>query len=205
MNFNEAVDVVKEAKIAEETDFSFMAAVIILIGGYHDWDLDEIYKETNYGYDDVAKILENLYANEIIIDGKLQMEVHEKELNNVVELTLLALCGSGEVVRKKEDVKLNFFNTNKNTFDQMTNKKTLNDHLFDTLDRLSAADADNVNVEVDKAASIIRVSEQILNVAKLKLDIIQANIETSGHFSEIDINQDQKQIGGDESLKKKIQ
>lgn len=65
-------------------------------------------------------------------------------------------------------------------------KKTLNDYLFDTLDRLSQADAETIQTEIDKAVSIISVSEQILNVARLKLNIMQVGADVAYGFAEID-------------------
>lgn len=62
--------------------------------------------------------------------------------------------------------------------------KTLNDHLFEQLDRISKADSDNINLEVSKANAIISVSEQILNAAKFKMDIVKSNC--LDQFTEID-------------------
>lgn len=67
----------------------------------------------------------------------------------------------------------------------MTSKKSLNEYLFETLDRLAAADKDSIETEMNKANSIINVSEQILLVAKMKLEIISASIDINQEFSEI--------------------
>jgi len=71
----------------------------------------------------------------------------------------------------------------------MEKRKTLNDHLFDQLERLSSATDETINLETDKATHIIAVSEQVLNVAKLKIDIMQltgSNQVIQEQFAEID-------------------
>lgn len=190
MKFKKAVDIVREAKISDrEDDLTFMSAVIILIGGYHDWNLDKLHKVTGYRYDAVETILKNLYENNIIEDGKLNMDFYGTELENVIELTLVALCGAGEVVRREESEIVELINSETNNFDKMEKRKTLNDHLFDTLDRLSNATPENINTEVTKAAAIISVSEQVINAARLKLQILQADIVIADEFKEIDDTQ----------------
>ena len=83
-------------------------------------------------------------------------------------------------------MRLMFYNTETNKFDRpMATKKTLNEHLFEVLDRLSSADENNIKVEVEKASNIVMVSEQILSVARLKLEIMQAGT-TLTEFAEID-------------------
>lgn len=97
---------------------------------------------------------------------------------------------------------LQFFNPKTNKFQGMT-KKTLNDHLFDTLERLAAATPETIQNEIDKAASIITVSEQVLNVARLKLEIITAGEGAVNQFTEID-NTDMKALpqSGEQEVKK---
>jgi hypothetical protein len=73
----------------------------------------------------------------------------------------------------------------------MNEKKTLNDHLFDQLDRLSNATEENIGLETTKATHLIAVGEQVLNVARLKIDIMQmAGKDGDGviqdQFAEID-------------------
>lgn len=217
MKVREAEKLVKKAKIAEPETLAFFAAVMIFIGGQYDWDLDLIHKATGYGYDDVALILGNWFEQGVIVNGVMELEAKEdNELENIVEITLIALCGSGEVIRQKvkeEDMRLKFFNPKtkewyykdeKNNSNNMQ-KKTLNDHLFDTLQRLSEADETNIDVEANKAMHIISVSEQVLSVARLKLDILAAGEGAVDNFDEID-NNNQKQLGNgeqpDESKKK---
>jgi len=77
--------------------------------------------------------------------------------------------------------------------------KTLNQHLFDTLNRLSDADESTINIEVSKAENIVMVSEQILKVARLKLDVMQS-AGNLAEFSEIDAA---KELPESEDVKKK--
>jgi hypothetical protein len=65
-------------------------------------------------------------------------------------------------------------------------KKTLNEHLFEQLERLSDADENTIKLEVQKAMHIISISEQVLNVARLKLDILAAGEGIVNQFGEID-------------------
>ena len=64
-------------------------------------------------------------------------------------------------------------------------RKTLSEHLFDTLERLSDATPETIQLEIDKAASIVAVSENILNVAQTKINIINATNGTGEGFGEI--------------------
>ena len=71
--------------------------------------------------------------------------------------------------------------------------KTLNEHLFDTLDRLSNCDAENLETEMNKANSIISVAEKVLDVARLKLEII-GSIGNIGLENFSDVDNLQKQL-----------
>lgn len=182
MKVQEAIELIREANIAEEGDKAFTAAVMIFIGHDYDWDLDEIHKATNFDYSDIAEILKNFYENEIIVDGKLNIEVCKDELSNILEVTLIAMCGAGEIVRSQEKDN----NEIENKINSMATKKTLNDHLFEQLERLSEANGETIDLEMNKAASMIQVSEQILSVARLKLEIMQSGAVVGDDFKELD-------------------
>ena len=81
----------------------------------------------------------------------------------------------------------------------MNQRKTLNDHLFEQLERLSTATGENIALETDKATHLIAVGQQILDVARLKIDIMQLagndNTVIQEQFSEIDKPETFKQLG----------
>jgi hypothetical protein len=55
----------------------------------------------------------------------------------------------------------------------MKDISTLRDHLFDQIARLTESDGEQLKVEIQRASSIIQVSEEILKTAKTEADIIQ--------------------------------
>ncbi len=175
MTFQEAVDLTKQMNISEEDSLTFRAAVILLMGLSLHWDLDKIEQETGYCSKDINFVINNLKQNQVLKEGIVYADIYD-EKNGWIEFILIAMCGAGELVRYEEPDKQ----------EVMTKNKTLNEHLFDQLERLSTANSDNIDLEINKAASIISVSEQILNVARLKLNIIQANVNIGEEFEEID-------------------
>lgn len=68
----------------------------------------------------------------------------------------------------------------------MQGRKTLNDHLFDQMDRLSLATNETIDLETDKATHIIAVAEKILDAAQLKIQIMQIGKGIESQFPEID-------------------
>lgn len=84
----------------------------------------------------------------------------------------------------------------------MAERKTLNDYLFDQLHRLSSATEETIELEKDKAMHIISVSEQVLDAARLKVEIIKLGTQNLNQFSEID-KYDQKAIAESTDPEKK--
>ena len=75
----------------------------------------------------------------------------------------------------------------------MGTKKSLNDHLFDQLERLSdAKDNETLDLEINKAASVIAVSEQIVSVGRLKMDLLAAGADIKENFKELDEGSEKK-------------
>jgi hypothetical protein len=59
-------------------------------------------------------------------------------------------------------------------------KKSLNEYLFDALERVSNADNTTINTEVNKAHSIISISQQVIDNVKVKIELaklMECNIE----------------------------
>lgn len=56
----------------------------------------------------------------------------------------------------------------------MKSIKTLYEHLFNQLDRLSSATGEELNEEIDKSRAMVEVSQQILIAAQTEADIIVA-------------------------------
>lgn len=63
-------------------------------------------------------------------------------------------------------------------------KKSVTDYLFESLDRLSTAEGDNIQLEVTKAHSSCEVARQMLDISRHKLEILKT-VETSLDFPEI--------------------
>lgn len=191
MTMQEALELTRDIRISDsEDDLCFKAMMIFWIGANYSYDKIKTAKTTRYSEDEVEIVFDNWRKNEILIDGKIHGNF-EKEDDNWLEIILISMCGAGVLCRISEkygtpDMKLKFYNPVTNKFDKdMNTKKTLNDHLFDQLDRLSTATNETIDTEINKAASIVHVAEKILDVARLKLDIIAAGQSAEG-FKEID-------------------
>lgn len=101
----------REINVAEEDGLTFKAAVIlctVLQTG--------ILKEralayrTNYTYQDVKTIFSNWAKNGIYKDGKIIIEEWQTDLEFISQVTLIAMVGSGEVVRCVPDKPQDEFN-----------------------------------------------------------------------------------------------
>lgn len=118
------------------------------------------------------------------------------------------VSGSG-IGKEKKDTELTMFAKNaaasvrKKNIKKMATK-TLNEYLFEQLERLSNAEGEDIEVEKEKAKAIISISEQVLEVAKFKLAIIQAGGAALDHFNEID-HSGKSLPSSDEGDKKKLQ
>lgn len=201
MKFNDAVDTVRSLNISDDEDeLTFKSAVIIWLGLNNGWDEIKLIDVCEYGCEEVNLVIANLKSNEILVDGIFYADFDfEDSLDFIVEYTLLSLAGAGILIRtfdKKEEIKPKII-------DKMSTKKTLNEHLFDTLDRLSNASGEDIQLEVDKAASIISVSQEILNVAQMKLNIIAAG-SSINKFKEIIDDDTPKEVQYNKGVKLKI-
>jgi hypothetical protein len=197
MTLKEALELTRGIRISDdENSLCFKAMVIFWIGANYGYDKVKTAKTTKYSEDDVEIVFNNWRKSEILDDGKIIGQWDGE--NDWMEVILISMCGAGDIVRfsdkygtpeleqKEGEMKIKFFNLATNKFDKdMSNPKTLNEHLFAQLDRLSSADESTIKAEVEKASTIVMVSEQILNVARLKLEIMQA-AGNLAEFSEID-------------------
>ncbi len=203
MTLREALELTRGIRISDdETDLCFKAMVIFWIGANYNYDKVKTAKTTRYNECEVDTVLVNWAQSEILVDGVIHGEFDGE--NDWMEVILIAMCGAGEIVRRSgsENDSL-IYNDKTNKFDtNMANPKTLNEHLFAQLDRLSSANESNIKTEVEKASNIVMVSEQILNVARLKLDIMQAAGNLS-EFSEIDTMKELPPIEEDSNSDKK--
>lgn len=179
MSMREALELTRKIRISDdENSLCFKSMVVFWIGGNYGWELKKTVKTTKYPEEDVKIILGNWVKSEILIDGKIHGDFDGE--NDWMEIILISMCGSGDIIRISD--KYGMANKIENN---MTQQKTLNEHLFAQLERLSSADETTIKTEVEKAANIVMVSEQILNVARLKLDIISAG-QAAEAFSEVD-------------------
>jgi hypothetical protein len=196
MSLQEALSLTREMRITDdESSLTFRAAIIFWMGIEFGFYSKAIARSTGYNAKEVQLVLDNWRESEILIENVIYGEFDGK--NDWMEVILIAMCGAGELVRRTE----NKISTKKEK--EMTIRKTLNDHLFEQLERLSAAsDKETMELETSKAASIISVSEQIMNVARLKMDIIQAGANVGEQFGEIDTNK--PEVAQIESDKKKL-
>lgn len=91
----------------------------------------------------------------------------------------------------------------------MPAKKTLNQHLFDALDRISNASGEQIQDEVDKAATIISLSQEVRSVAQTKLAILESQgVNGADNFTEFieysDANLLENNSEPDEEFEKKL-
>lgn len=109
MTSNHIKKLVREMEIDEEGSPTFAAAVIILLGQDKGFDDRIIARRAGYSRHFVATVIGRLKEFGHIIDGKIQMEVdvnvsdYELAVSFVVNLTLLAGVGIGELVNIKVD------------------------------------------------------------------------------------------------------
>lgn len=52
----------------------------------------------------------------------------------------------------------------------MSNLKTLNDKLFEQLDRISGCDSEDLDVELDRSNAIVEISNEIVKLHQLKFN-----------------------------------
>ncbi len=182
MDLVEAIEIVRDGKIAEEDTITFRAAVVIFIAldSDLDWDLDKLQDATGYDRYEISLFIKNLIDNKVLSNGKIVMEETEDGIDEIIGFTIISMIAAGVIVKYevKEEVETIKIKTKMS--------KTLNEHLFDTLDRLADAPPEEIDNECNKAASIIAVSEQVLKVARLKLDILAAKGDLANGFAEID-------------------
>lgn len=176
MNFDEANELIKTFNLAEEDSLTYKAAIIFYVGIDFNWDVEKLFDATPYNYKDINEVLKNWKESEILKDGKFYADF-EDESTSWMEFILVCMCGGGEIVRFTEEepepkkIKMS--------------KKTLNDHLFEQLERISDCAPEDISTEIDRTNAMIAMAEQILNVAHFKMEVIQAN--SFEQFSEIDI------------------
>jgi len=180
MKYEEAKEILKEANISEEGSLPYTAGVIFFVGIDYNWDARKIFSETPYSHKVINTVLDNWKQNGILEDGKIYMEHAggDDKLAEMVEFTLICLCGAGEIVRHEVETEI--------SKPKNMSKKTLNDHLFEQLERISECEgSEQIAVEIDRTNAMIAMSEQILSVARLKMEIIQSN--SLEQFAEIDV------------------
>lgn len=199
MTRQKAFELTKNSRISDdENSLCFKAMMIFWIGANYGYDKVKTAKTTKYTEDEVQAVFSNWEESKILVDGVIVGEFDGE--NDWMEVILISMCGAGELIRssKKWDIESNVKKEKINN--NMNNPKTLNEHLFAQLERLSSADETTISTEVDKAANIVMVSEQILKVARLKLDIMQA-AGNLAEFSEIDVA---KELPEGDDVKKKL-
>ena len=182
MTLKEALELTRLSKIAEETSLCFKAMVMFWIGANYRYDVVKTAKTTKYSEQEVELVFNNWAKSNILVDGKIHGEFDGLE-TDWMEIILISMCGAGELVRIEDK-----YGTEQIKPDsKMSNRKTLNEHLFDQLDRLSEAqDEAALDLERNRAASLIDVAEKVLDVARLKLSIIAAGSTVDEGFKEID-------------------
>lgn len=67
----------------------------------------------------------------------------------------------------------------------MSKTKTLTAYLFESLEEINKATEANIDTAVKKARATIEISEQVLNVAQMKIEVINATGRLSDAFQEI--------------------
>lgn len=181
MKYQEAFDNIVGMRLDDIDTLTFKCGVLLFLGLNNGFDESELQKETNYELSEVQTILNNLKENKILVGGAIQADFLDEE-EGWMEFILTCMCGAGEIVRlEAEEQKSEILKPTIN----MSKRKTLNETLFDTLDRLSNADGDDIDLEVQKAVMIIEVSKQVIDVSRLKLEIMSNDFEDS--FTEIDV------------------
>jgi len=184
MKLKEAILLCREINLTDnEDELTFKSCVLLWLGMHNGWDKMELQKETKYDISEIETVILNLTENNILIDNKIYGEFDDSEIGNVVEITLMYMCGAG-IVRRHQDIHKEKIIEPEIPI-KMPTKKTLNEHLFEALDRLSSATPENIQLEIDKAASIVSVSQEILSVAQMKLNIIAVNADSSNSFNEL--------------------
>lgn len=62
----------------------------------------------------------------------------------------------------------------------MTTLKTLNDKLFDQLDRISSCDSKDLECELDRSGAIVEISAEIVKVHQLKFNASALYVKHKG-------------------------
>lgn len=196
MEINEIISILKEANIDEESSLTFKSAALIFWSISNKWGkYEELSDVTGYSLSEIEFIFYNFIKNGIFKDGVFYMDLDEE--NAFFELVLCAMCGAGEIRRYSPDDQ-----NEEDTKTEIMTKKNLNQHLFETLERLSEATPETIEFEAQRAVSIIQVSQEIQSVARLKLDIIANTGALDDNFTEISSTPTAKAIAQKSSAKK---
>lgn len=101
MKIEEVIEVVRGLNITEdEESLTFKAAVVLFYGLMNETvSPQKLKRATGYWWKEVYFIINNYRANLVIVGYEWEVVIVEDDLENVIEITCVAMAGAGELVR----------------------------------------------------------------------------------------------------------
>lgn len=101
MKIEEVIDMVRGLNITEdEESLTFKAAIVLLYGMTNETvRLQNLKRATGYWWKEIYFLINNFRANLVIVDYHWEVPISEDDLQNLVEITCIAMAGAGKLVR----------------------------------------------------------------------------------------------------------
>lgn len=101
MKIAEVIEMVKGLNISEDEESqTFKAAVVLLYGMTNETvSCQKLKRGTGYWWKEIYFLMNNFRANLIIADYHWEVPIVEDDLQNVIEITCMAMAGAGELIR----------------------------------------------------------------------------------------------------------
>lgn len=107
MKIEEVIETIRSLNITEdEESLTFKSAVILLYGMTNGTvSPQKLKRATGYWWKEVYFIVNNFRANLVIVGYNWELIIVEDDLQNLIEITCLAMAGAGELVRISDAIK----------------------------------------------------------------------------------------------------